>query len=41
MVVVRSFFGFIADLLNALGGHVIPIRIAGILSSEESNNQPL
>ena len=41
VVVVRSFFRFIAGLLTALGRHVIPNRIADILSSKDSNDQPL
>ena len=41
MVVARSLFGFIVGLLNALGRHVIPNRIADILSSGDSNHQLL
>ena len=37
----EEFLWVVASLLNALGRHVIPNRIAGILSSKESNDQPL
>ena len=41
MIVASSIFGFIVDLLNALGRQVIPNRILEILSSEDSNYQLL
>ena len=37
----EEFLLVVAGLLNGLGRHVIPNRIAGILSSEGSNDQPL
>ena len=37
----EEFLWVVAGLLNGLGRHVIPNRIAGIFSSEGSNDQPL